>query len=187
MITIDAKELRKFDKALGHIKGGTPKAVSAAMNRAIRSGRTELGKHTRAAFTIKQKDLYATLKFNNANPGNLNASIESRHSGMLPLYDFNVRPKSRRKKPTLLSANVRTGGGGTLGRAFVATMASGHTGVFARTGAKRHPIKELKTISAPIMVSQPDVGTPTRDAIAKAYEKRADHEINRLLREAGGK
>jgi minor tail protein Z (GPZ) len=183
MITIAGKDMAKFQRALGHIKGGVGKAVSAAMNRAIRSGRTELGRHTRAAWAIKQKQLYATLKINNASPGNLAASIESRHSGMLKLHEF-TKPKGVRKNPATLRATVRVTGGGGLGRAFVAQMKSGHIGLFARTTEKRHPIQELKTVSAPIMISQADVGEPTEKAIVLAYQKRSDHEIGRLLRSA---
>jgi hypothetical protein len=183
MITIATKDLQKFQRAIGHIKGAVPKALSAAMNRAIRSGRTELSKHTRAAWTLKQKDLYATLTIKNASAGNLAASIESKHSGMLKLYQFNVRPKGvqRRRDKRTLHATVRTGGGGTLGRAFIAQMKSGHVGAFARKTNKRNPLKELHTISAPIMISQPEVGEPTHKAIVETYQKRSDHEIGRVL------
>lgn len=118
--------------------------------------------------------------FKNAGGGAMEAGIESRFSGMLPLAQFNIRPRARRKKRMALTANVRTGGGGTLGRAFW-----GAGKVLARRGPGRYPLSELKTISAPIMVSQPDVSEPATKAIAEAYEKRADHEIGRLLAEAG--
>src|SRR5260221_12705045 len=92
MITISSRDLEKFQRVIGHIKGAVPKAVSAAMNRAIHRGRPELSKATRAALTIRQKDLFSPLSVKTASPGNLNASLQRRHPGMLPLCDFNARP-----------------------------------------------------------------------------------------------
>src|SRR5260221_12777289 len=111
MITISSRDLEKFQRVIGHIKGAVPKAVSAALNRALHRGRTELSKATRAAFTIRQKDLFSTLSVKSACPANLNASLVSRHPGMWPLYDFNVRPKGleRRREQGVLASPVRTG------------------------------------------------------------------------------
>ena len=193
MITVEAGDLHKTAKALAHIKGATPKALALAMNRAIKKGRTELSKETRKIYTIKQKDLYSTLTLQNASGGSLGAEIRSRYSGMLKLYDFKVAPRGvQRRGRRPVTATVRVGGGGTMAGGFVARMPTGHLGVFIRSSGSRMPskpwkesINELHTISAPIMVSQPEVEGPTQEAIQAEFSKRLDHEIKRVLKGAG--
>lgn len=204
-MVIDAKQLAKAQKTLGRIHKGAPKALSLAMNRTVKAGRTEISKQTRAVYTIKQKDLYGTLKVNYSSAGNMRAEIRSKHSGMLSLYDFKVTPKGINSGRTL-NASVKVGGGGTLGRAFVAQMKSGHVGVFARVPRKRTffqrvvsfvrgrgpdprrsgrlPIRELPTISAPIMISQSNVAEPAMERMQEVFSKRLDHEMGRLLTNA---
>jgi Prophage minor tail protein Z (GPZ) len=179
-MVIDSKSLAKAQKTLGRISKGAPKALSLAMNRTVRAGRTEVSKQTRAVYSIKQKDLYSTLSVNFASAGSMRAEIRSKHSGMLPLFDFKVSPK-RINSGRMLTASVRVGGGGSLGRAFIGQMKSGHVGVFARRGSKRLPIVEDRTISAPIMISQAHVAEPAMERMQEVFSKRLDHEIGRLL------
>jgi hypothetical protein len=182
-MVIDSKSLAKAHKTLSRIQGGAPKALSAAMNRTVRAGRTEVSKQTRAAYTIKQKDLYSTLSVNFASAGNMRAEIRSRFSGMLPLFDFKVTPR-RINSGRVLTASVKVGGGGSLGRAFIGQMKSGHVGVFARRGPSRLAIVEARTISAPIMISQAHVVEPAIERMQEVFSKRLDHEMGRLLANA---
>jgi hypothetical protein len=180
MIVIDAKALQKHTRALATIEKGVPRALSAAMNRTVRQGRTEVSRQTRAIYLITQAKLYATLTIKNAGAGDLSAEIRSRHSGMLPLYDFKVSPKRPGGRRRPVHASVKKSGGGTLGRAFIADM-GGHTGVFARTTSSRLPVRELRTISAPIMVGQPEVAEPAIETMQEVFARRMDHEASRLL------
>jgi hypothetical protein len=184
MIVIDTRELARVRRRLGKVKGGANKALSQAINRTVRSGRTELSRGVRAVYLIKQKDLYSTLKIRNASPGNLGAEIRSTYSGMLKLYDFKVSPKTPNSGQRV-HAQVRVGGGGSISDGFIGQMASGHIGVFRRSGPSRLPVQELRTISAPIMISQADVSEPVGQKMDETFKKRIDHEISRLL--AGAK
>jgi hypothetical protein len=183
MIIVDTRQLRAVEKRLGRVKDRAPKAISLAMNRTIRAGRTELGRGVRAAYLIKQSDVYATLSMRFASAGGMKAELRSKFSGMLPLIKFKVRPKqpgSRRP----VHAQVKVGGGGTINRAFVPRMPTGYVGVFRRQGTGRFPIKELRTISVPIMVGQAEVKEPVGNKMAETFQKRIEHEIGRILKSA---
>jgi hypothetical protein len=147
----------------------------------MKAGRTEIGRQTREVYLIKQKDLYSTLSMKLSG---MTGEIRSRYSGMLPLWDFKVSPRRSGGRRRPVHATVKKGGGGTLGRAFVGGMASGHVGVFARTGSSRLPVRELRTISAPIMMSQAEVAEPAMEKMAEVFDRRMDHEANRLLASA---
>jgi hypothetical protein len=183
MIVINTHELARVRRKLDKVKGGANKALARAMNRTVRAGRTELSRGVRAVYLIKQKDLYSTLKIRNASPGNLSAEIRSSYTGMLKLFDFKVSPRNPSRKATV-HAQVRVDGGGSISSGFIGQMASGHIGVFMRRGSNRLPIRELRTISAPIMISQADVSEPVGRKMDETFKKRIDHEVSRLLQEA---
>jgi hypothetical protein len=101
---------------------------------------------------------------------------------MLPLSKFTVKPRGVTKRKRPLFAQVKKGGGGTLGRAF---NTYGGGGPFSRTSETRLPIKRLMTIGAPIMASQPSVGPETIKKMSETLGKRIDHEMKRVLASAG--
>jgi hypothetical protein len=178
-VVIDTKALKRHARRLDKIKGGAPKAITSALARTMRSGKTEVSKQARAIYLIKKGNLDATIATRHAG---MRAEVRSKHTGMLPLYDFKVTPRrlDPRKRRTL-HATVKKGGGGPLGRAFIGFFYSGHVGVFARATNKRLPIRELRAISAPIMISQEPVAEPAMEKMNEVFQKRIDHEINRLL------
>jgi hypothetical protein len=178
-VVIDTKALKRHARRLDKIKGGAPKAITSALARTMRSGRTEVTRQTRNIYLIKARDVQGSLTTRLAG---MQGEIRSKHSGMLPLIDFQVRPK-KLYSGRLLHATVKKGGGGTLGRAFVGAM-GGHIGVFARSTGKRLPVRELKAISAPIMISQEPVAEPAMEKMNEVFQKRIDHEIGRLLKSA---
>jgi hypothetical protein len=177
MIIIDASQLKKLQRALGHIKNGVPRAIVPAVNRALASGKTAVTREIRKEYLIKQKDI--PIKIDRANYGTLGGSIIV-HSGMLPLGKFKITGGFGGRK--LLHAQVKKGGGGDIRRGF---MLSGSP--FVRRGTSRLPIKKLMTIGAPIMASQPNVGPAANKAIGDAFAKRIDHEMIRVLNSAGGR
>jgi hypothetical protein len=146
------------------------------MNRGVKSGLTAVSKGVREKFLISKGHLDSTFTQKFASAGDLRGEIRSKHTGMLPLADFRVRPKTRPKRARALTATVRKGGGGTLGRAFW-----GKGMVLARSTDSAYPLVGLFAISAPIMVSQADVGEPAHDRIVEIFDKRLDHEMSRLM------
>lgn len=169
-IKLDTTALERHQRALSKIEGGTEKAGARALRRSMEQGRTALGREVRRVYLIKQSDFYSTLTLRTKG---MVGEISSKYSGMLRLDDFKVRPGTRTRPAW---GQVKKGGGGTLGRAFVF---GGRT--FARKTQARLPIERLQSISGPIMASQPGVAEPAREKMAESFEKRLDHEIKRLL------
>jgi hypothetical protein len=175
-ITINTMQLRKLEKALGHIKNGVPKALAPAINRSLDKGRTEVKKEIRKVYIIKPGDI--PIRVSGAKRTSLSGSIILSDS-MLPLDKFFVTGGVN-KKP--LFARVKVGGGGTIASGFRVFPFA-----FRRVGPARLPIKRLLSISAPIMASQPSVGPAVNKAMGDTLDKRIDHEMKRVLASAGGK
>ena len=181
-LTLDSKGMAAIERKLSVVHKDAPKAISRAINRAIKAGATDVSKNVRAQFLIPKGKLDATFHFKNSTPGDLHGAIDSIYGGMLPASDFKLTPKSpnpRRPRPVRLT--VKKGGGGTISRAFIAQMQSGHTNAFRREGTARLPIKALYTISAPIMVGVAEVAEPAMDRMQEIFDRRLDHEMDRLL------
>jgi hypothetical protein len=180
-VTLDAKGMALIEKKLSALHKDAPKAISRAINRAIKAGATDVSKNVRAQFLIPKGKLDATFRFKNSTPGDLHGEIKSFYAGMLPASDFKLTPKvpSRRARPVRLT--VKKGGGGIISRGFIAQMKSGHINAFRRVGTSRLPIKALHTISAPIMVGVAQVAEPAMSRMQEIFDTRLDHEMNRLL------
>jgi hypothetical protein len=180
-LSINAAQLAKLEKALAHIKNGVPKALSPSINRALNKGRTEIRREIRKQYLIKQKDI--PIRVVGSTQSTLGGAIIIQQ-GMIDLAKFRITPhgfqRGRTKKP--IHAQVRVGGGGTIGRAFWLPP-----DVYARKGAARLPIKKLLTISAAIMASQPAVGPAANKAMGDTLDKEIDRNIKRVMASAGGR
>jgi len=184
-ITIDARQLKRLEKAARGIKDGVPKVLSPSINRALNRGRTVVRREIRKEYLIKQKDI--PIVVHGANKNRLRGQIVIK-DGMLPLGKFKVTPRGvTRRRRQLLKAQVKkAGSGGQLPHAFNATM-QGYTGPFMRYhGVGRLPIRRLITIGAPIMASQPNVGPAANKAIGDSLAKEIDRNMQRLLISKGG-
>jgi hypothetical protein len=175
-IEIHSGAMGQLAAKLAHIEKGVPKVLVPAINRALASGKTVVKREIREDYTIKAKDIPATVQ--RATYGNLNGSIKI-SQGMMPLDHFNVRPRGvqRRKKKRPIWAQVKKGGGGFIGSAFY--IPSG--GPYSRIGRERFPIYKLATISAAIMATQPAVGPEVNKKMGDTLDKRIDHELKRVL------
>lgn len=175
-IEIHTGQMARLEGKLTRIKNGVPKVLVPAINRALASGKTVVKREIREDYTIKAKDIPATVQ--RASYGNLTGSITI-SQGMLPLEKFNVRPRGvqRRKVKRPIFAQVKKGGGGFIPHAFF--IPSG--GPYSRIGPERFPIYKLSTISAAIMATQPAVGPAVNKKMGDTLDKRIDHELKRVL------
>jgi Prophage minor tail protein Z (GPZ) len=182
MVTIDAKQMKHLQKALADIKGGVPKAIVPAVNRALTSGQTAVRREIRKIYTIKQKDI--PTKLHRARYASLEGHIRI-DQGMLGVDKFIYKPKVRTSRRRELFVQIKKGGGGFVKRGFV-TNRMGQ--VFQRrSAAPRLPIRKLIAIGAPIMASQPTVGPAANKVMGDTLAKRIDHEMKRVLASAGEK
>lgn len=136
-----------YDSLKQFITGVSEEAVWRAALRAgndsLKRLRTESGRRVRAERKLKARTVRHHLHIFQAHskgPGGKTAAARWRlgvAGAPIPLYLYGARKTKRG-----VSVNV-SGKRKIVGGAFIATMKSGHTGVFKRQGKKRLPIEEL--------------------------------------------
>lgn len=181
MITIDASQLRQADKVLQHIKGGTPRALNAAINRTLSGMRTDMTQRVRQTYNIKAGDVRSSLKIRKSSLQTLRGEVQSTGSPMR-LIKFRVSPATPapgRRKP--IKAAVKKGSLKPVSGAFVAQMRSGTIGVFSRKTSRRLPINMLYGPGVPTMLNEPEVNKFIQDKAEERLSQRFDHEVRRLL------
>lgn len=128
-LSMDASDLERAQIYLRGIKGALPKVMERSLNKAIRGVRTDTSKEIRREVTAKAKHVNRTFKIYKASAkkGILAAALESTGK-RLPMIAYQAR---QTKRGVSVKIN-RQGGRHLIPHAFIATMPSGHTGVFQR-------------------------------------------------------
>ncbi len=128
------------------------KASVTSLNKTAKQALTAGSKELTQAYALKKKDVSKATKIHKANYSNPTATIVSKGK-RFPLYAF----KGKMNKKGVVTVRVKrtdprkvvTGRKKFKGRPFVATMASGHAGIFQRATKARLKIKELTSLSIP--------------------------------------
>lgn len=177
-VRLDRAELNQLKRELAGVKNGVPRAMSAAVNRSLTTGRTLISKSVRDVATIKAGDVKDAMKIKRASVANPKGSIRIDHKP-ISLSKFTIS----QKKPGV-SARVWKGSGRTLYKhAFIATMRSGHKGVFRRVGRNRLPIKEIYGPTPEgLLRKRPALLESIKAAIGDAFRKNLESQVNRLLK-----
>lgn len=177
--------------------------VSRAINHTLSKARTSAGREIRSVYNIAAKDVNKAFTMKRANKTQLYALLIA--SGKpLPLRSF--KPRQTKEGVSVL---IKKGSRQLIKSAFLTTMASGYTGVFARGTYKqggynfRHqriteaggykrvgnryqpinndtPINTLTTTSVPLMFSQNTVLNALSKSIEQDFPARMLHELSRL-------
>jgi hypothetical protein len=157
-------------------------AAARAGNRTLSSRRTLAVRALAENTGLAQKDIRPGVAIEKMTVARLEGKL--RFTGRrIPLIAFGARQ-------TRHGVSYRLPGGrGQAPHAFLATMRSGHHGVFQRTGGPRLPIVELFGPSLPHVVQKSGLlDTLGRDAMAE-YQANFRHEVDFLVRQgrpAGG-
>ena len=138
------------ERAFARMKERAPYAIARALNRAAQSATTAMIRAISQDTGVKQADLRGSTKRNRriwsseARPDRPICTVFAT-TERIPLMDFGARgPEPSRGKGRGVRAGLR-GGARTYRNAFIATMSSGHKGVFQRSpGARRLPVYELR-------------------------------------------
>lgn len=203
---LDSDALRRAENLLAGIDGGVHTAVRNAISRAADAVRTGSVKAIRERYAISAANLRAEENVSVRYSYRDGVQAMVTFSGAkIPLYRYSGTTPARPTQDTgkLVSAkigeqwrHVHPGVAasahqlkGTAPRrfaqAFVAEMASGHTGIFERTGGVTRggsdEIREIMGSSVPQMLGSQEVQEKlARDAMDK-FEERLDHEVLRIL------
>lgn len=194
MITIDAKKIEEVEKRLGEYRKKAPQVLARALNRAAANVKTNASKKARESYTLRAKDINATLKIvQRASSNSLSAAVQS-SSKSIGLDKFKVRPLEPRHKkpPKALKVQVKKEGGAkSLVGAFVAQV-SGNK-VFKRDKSGRHqkrnkdkqwtelPINRLFGPPVPEMIGTKSVRQFVEQEAAKTFDKNLEHEMKRVM------
>lgn len=173
--------IKSATSAMKALPGGVNRAVAATLNRVAEGMKTEAARIIAKTYNIKNKDVKSlgNVKVTKANTSKLEILLTSK-GGNIPLIKFSTNPNAPRRVK-MLKASVKRGGKKPVPGAFVATMKSGHTGVFERMGAKRNPIGEKYGPAVPIMMNNQDVADHLNEQANIRISKRLDQEMKRVL------
>ena len=180
-MVVDFSNLRGFHNQAKAIMDRTRSIVAeahvSACNRAAASVRAEAVRIMRKVYPgFKAAAIRATMQIIRATQMRPTATVRVR-GRRTPLIDFSARQ-------TRVGVSVRIRARKVVKGAFIATMPSGHRGVFRRTGKfglrgnpKRERIAELKTLSVPQALEQEQVLVLLKEFALARYELELKREI----------
>lgn len=152
------------------------RAIPRALNRAIKSAATFAGREIAKDMGLKVGDAKHALTIREATFSRPAAAVVASKK-RLPLIAFSARgPEPSRGKGRGVTYRLGAGGRGRAEHAFIATMPTGHRGVYARgSDGSRLPIHELRgpSIGKVLEKIRPQVLQVARDA----FEKNFAHEF----------
>jgi hypothetical protein len=169
-------------RAFARLKSASTIAIPRALNKSIASGKTLGVRLIAEDMGLRQADVRDRIGLKQATPDNHVASLSASFK-RVPLIDFNATgPEPSFGKGRGVRARF-PGGAGRYPRAFIATMKSGHRGVFERTGASnRLPIHELfgPSLAFVFVKHRPEMQARALEQLAKNLQ----HELRFALTQA---
>jgi hypothetical protein len=178
-VNVGERVLIDTQRKLGEFKNKAPNAIASALNRSATNINSNISKEARKRYVIKASDIKSTLSKTKASRSRLSAVVKS-EGKLIGLDKFKVTPKTvdpKRKKP--IKIGVKKNGVKKVLGAFVADIHG--TKIFKRTDKARLPIQRLLGPSVPQMIGNPEVKSKIEQEGYDTFNKRLDHEINRIL------
>lgn len=136
-VKFDEAKLRRIQLMLRDIPRQMPRVVSSAINKTAAMARTQVVRRIASEVGVKQKRIKQRVTLQKATFTCWRARIGI-GARRLPLMAFGARQKKKGVSYKIEKSGPRK----TLKSAFIATMKTGHEGVFMRGGPRRLPIFE---------------------------------------------
>lgn len=161
------------------LKTEAPLAIARAINRTANSVKTVMTRAVAGSLRVKQAYVRERIKVRLATRQELSAAI-SASAQPIPLIAQGARgPEPSRGQGRGVTANTATR---RYPHAFIATMPSGHRGVFQREGKARLKITELRSASvAAVFIHHERAGQVRAD---EQLPKNLAHEVDYMIRTA---
>jgi hypothetical protein len=136
-IKINDTDLKNVEKMLGNVQGAVPRVISRAINDTLAGVKTDASAEIRQVITLKKAAVDKTFRTVKSNVTTLSGLFESKGSPV-PLIDYGARQTTKGVSVQVKRGNPRS----QIEGAFIATMKSGHKGVFWRQWhtAARKPV-----------------------------------------------
>jgi hypothetical protein len=192
-VFVDTKQLNRLTIELKGFEKQIPGAVFSALNRTLDHAITQVGRIVPKAYAVKAKDVKNSFAGGIKRPTktDLTASITSKgHTLSLANFPHNPKqPPSSGEKYKVKATIRRDKGSQTINtspKPFVATTGAKSDdkvqyNVFRRVGSKRLPIKIIRTLSIPQMITNEGVGELIQKSASEKLEERITHEVNYRL------
>ena len=183
-ITVKADISSALEK-FGMVEDEAKKAIVRALNRAAKSVQVQAAREIReAGYNLKASRIKKALTVRQANANVLQAGIRA-IGRPISLYEYGARSTSKG-----VSVNVK-GGRKLIKHAFIATMPTGHTGVFMRKPGviqgKRGKMIQARALghelfgpAIPSMFVSEIVTRAMTSKLNEQFPKELDHELGRL-------
>ncbi len=163
---------------------GFYQAVGSALKRTGQHGMTIGAKAMAEEYVITQKDVkkFTQTKYkipNNSKYNYASGITFSFRGSPIPLINFDTRvDRNGRVSARVLRSSTRE----TLDNAFVATMGTGHRGVYERDNSPRLPITEFYGPSAVHALLEHEEAVDKMEAsMLTTFNTRIDHEVMRVM------
>lgn len=138
-IKIDEGSLKEAQNILRAIPRGFPRVMSRAINRAVDMACTDLKRRTAGEIELPKGEVGKGIGRHHASFANLAGSVNA-----IPYRPSLIKFKGTRQLKRGVKYRIGREGFKIIEHAFIATMKSGHRGVFKRVGPERLPIQELR-------------------------------------------
>lgn len=175
MFNVTFHGLDEAIKVLSKSPSGLDRAIRSAVRRTLRGAKKDAGTKVKQRYTINAGEVIRTIRLSQSGFSGSMTSSGSRN----PLRKFNIRPRSRPRKmpPGGVFAQVVRGQGGSIFHAFLQRSGS----VVERVGRSRFPLRTLKTVAAPQMLSNQHVGPFIEARMFERLGINLEHEIGAVL------
>lgn len=139
-VTVDERSLREAAHILRAVPRAMPRVFRRAINRTVDMAATDMKRRVGTQITAKKGEIAKGISKKKATYANLTGSIGAQpfRPGLLAF------PGTRQTKHGVSYRVSRTAGRKRIEHGFIATMPSGHRGVFVRGRPSRLPIVEAK-------------------------------------------
>jgi len=175
-IKFDDVKLKQVQRVLRDIPKALPKVMSRGLNRTATSARTQISRSLAKEIGLKIKDVRGKLSLQRATYSNWRSAVgvSSKRFGLIKF-----RARQTKKGVTYKKGRKRI----LFRHAFIATMKTGHRGVFLRKGPARLPIQELKGPSlAQVYKGARDDVNRIQAESAKRLAKNIHDQVNLILK-----
>lgn len=126
-LTLNPIDVEAVKKMLGDCKTAPGKVISRALNKTMTGIKTDAWNEIKQVLNAKQTDVYDTFKVTKASVADMSCKFVSTGKH-LPLMTFGARQTTKGVSVQVLKTHPRE----TIPKTFIATMKSGHKGVFWR-------------------------------------------------------
>lgn len=126
-LTLNQIDVDSVKKMLGDCKTAPEKVISRALNRTMTGIKTDAWNEIKQVLNAKQTDVYDTFKVTKASVADMSCKFVSTGKH-LPLMTFGARQTTKGVSIQVLKTHPRE----VIPSTFIATMKSGHKGVFWR-------------------------------------------------------